>query len=84
MMETNKKTYCFCAQVKLDINMQADGYNQTGCFNSNCPGFVQVNRDKGYALGSVISPPNSIGSTQKLFAIFLIIQVKNLLCHITP
>ena len=75
-METKKNTYCFCAQAQLDINMQADGYNQTGCFNSNCPGFVQVNHDKEYALGSVISPTNSIGSTKKLFAIFLIKQVK--------
>ncbi|XP_039684564.1 uncharacterized protein [Medicago truncatula] len=61
-------------QLRITGQWTADGYNQTGCFNSNCPGFVQVNRDKEYALGSVISPPNSIGATQKLFAIFLIIQ----------
>ncbi|AES79760.1 DUF239 domain protein [Medicago truncatula] len=58
----------------LDINLYADGYNQTECFNGNCLGFVQVNHNKEYALGSIISPTNSIGLTSKLFTILLIKQ----------
>jgi len=55
--------------------LQADGYNQTGCYNDNCPGFVQVNRNKNYTLGIVMSPPNSIGSTEKVASFLKIKQV---------
>jgi hypothetical protein len=70
-------TYCYCAQAQFDINMQADGFKQTGCYNDNCPGFVQVNSNKDYSLGIVMSPTNSIGSTEK-FAFFLKIKQVNL------
>jgi len=57
--------------------MQADGFKQTGCYNDNCPGFVQVNSNKDYSLGIVMSPTNSIGSTEKV-AFFLKIKQVNL------
>ncbi|XP_058734330.1 protein neprosin-like [Vicia villosa] len=47
------------------INIQADNYQKTGCYNIVCPGFVQVNHDKDYAIGSVSYPTSSIGSTTK-------------------
>jgi hypothetical protein len=33
--------------------LQRDGYDETGCFNMDCPGFVRVN-------GAVIAPGDAI------------------------
>ncbi|XP_039686464.1 uncharacterized protein [Medicago truncatula] len=52
-------------QLLLTSRWTADGFKQTGCYNDNCPGFVQVNSNKDYSLGIVISPTNSIGPTEK-------------------
>lgn len=43
--------------------MQVDGYKKTGCFNSMCPGFVQVNPGSG--LGVAIQNSSIIGSEEK-------------------
>ncbi|MCI01827.1 carboxyl-terminal peptidase, partial [Trifolium medium] len=51
-----------------------DGYKKTGCYNYLCSGFVQVNHDKEYALGSLVTPVNSIGSTEKLASFIKIKQ----------
>lgn len=77
VMETEKEkknTYCYCAQAQFDINMQAHGYNQTACYNDNCTDFVQVNNNKAYTLGNVMST-NSIGSTEKVASFLKIKQV---------
>jgi hypothetical protein len=54
--------------------MQADGYKKTGCFDNRCSGFVQV--DHNITLGSIVSPLNSIGSTEKVSSYIKIKQVK--------
>jgi hypothetical protein len=36
-----------------DINMQADGYQKTGCYNALCPGYVQVH--PRFTLGGAFS-----------------------------
>ncbi|KAF8101282.1 hypothetical protein N665_0208s0066 [Sinapis alba] len=28
----------------IEAGFQADGYNKTGCYNTNCPGFVQISK----------------------------------------
>ena len=43
--------------------MQADNFQKTGCFNSLCPGFVQI--DKEHAFGEVLKPPSQIGTSEK-------------------
>ncbi|CAI8619898.1 unnamed protein product [Vicia faba] len=53
------------SQLRLTGHWTADSYKKTGCFNIVCPGFVQVNPNKEYALGSVSHPTSSIGSTSK-------------------
>ncbi|KEH37727.1 DUF239 domain protein [Medicago truncatula] len=66
-------------QLRLTSRWTADGFRQTGCYNDNCPGFVQVNSNKDFTLGTVMSPTNSIGATEK-FAIFL--KIKQLFNHL--
>lgn len=56
--------------------MQVDSYYKTRCYNYECQGFVQVNQNKSYTLGNVISPSNSIGSTEKYALGVKIKQVK--------
>jgi hypothetical protein len=70
------KTQCYCSQTQFDLNMQVDGYKKTGCFNYHCSGFVQVNKDKEYALGSLVTPVNQIGSAEKVCSFIKIKQVK--------
>ncbi|CAK8579674.1 unnamed protein product [Lathyrus sativus] len=53
------------SQLRLTGHWTADNYGKTGCYNIVCPGFVQVNRDKDYAIGSVSHPTSAIGSTTK-------------------
>ncbi|WJX54322.1 hypothetical protein P8452_40220 [Trifolium repens] len=52
------------SQVRLIGQWTADGYKKTGCFDNRCSGFVQV--DHNITLGSLVSPLNSIGSTEKV------------------
>ncbi|CAI8618464.1 unnamed protein product [Vicia faba] len=49
-------------QLRLTGQWTADGLKKTGCYNILCSGFVQVNRDKEYALGTILHPVGSIGS----------------------
>ncbi|GAU31455.1 hypothetical protein TSUD_72360 [Trifolium subterraneum] len=58
----------------IKVGVGADGYKKTGCYNYRCPGFVQVNHDKEYALGSLVTPLNSIGSTEKVASFIKIKQ----------
>ncbi|XP_058734728.1 protein neprosin-like [Vicia villosa] len=50
---------------KLRLTGHWTAYKKMGCYNDNCPGFVQVNQDKDYALGSVMYPTSLIGSQSK-------------------
>ncbi|CAK8579773.1 unnamed protein product [Lathyrus sativus] len=62
------------SRTHLTARWTIDGYNKTGCYNTICPGFVQVNHNKEYALGAIMAPPNTIGSTRKSFAFLKIKQ----------
>ncbi|RHN73824.1 putative neprosin [Medicago truncatula] len=59
----------------IKVGVGADGFKRTGCYNANCPGFVQVNNNKEYTLGTVMRPTNSIGSTEKVASFIKIKQV---------
>ncbi|XP_045825058.1 uncharacterized protein LOC123917400 [Trifolium pratense] len=61
-------------QLRLTSQWTVDGYKKTGCYNYLCSGFVQVNHDKEYALGSLVTPVNSIGSTEKVASFIKIKQ----------
>ena len=41
---------------------QSDGYKNTGCYNLECPGFVQTNSQ--FALGSILTPVSSYNGPQ--------------------
>ncbi|XP_058734727.1 protein neprosin-like isoform X2 [Vicia villosa] len=62
------------SQLRLTSHWTADSYKKIGCYNVNCPGFVQVNHNKEYALGSVLHPTSSIGSAAKEIGLFKIKQ----------
>ncbi|XP_022714531.1 uncharacterized protein LOC111274160 [Durio zibethinus] len=49
--------------------MSSDGYQKTGCYNLECPGFVQTNNK--VALGSIIHPVSTYGGTQFEIHIFI-------------
>ncbi|XP_059446622.1 protein neprosin-like [Corylus avellana] len=49
-------------QTRFFIYWTRDGYQRTGCYNLDCPGFVQVNRR--FAIGSPIKPVSSYNSKQ--------------------
>ncbi|XP_057420483.1 uncharacterized protein LOC130714592 [Lotus japonicus] len=51
------------SQVRLIAYWTADGFRKTGCFNHQCPGFVQVHRE--FTFGEIIGPPSIIGSDHK-------------------
>ncbi|XP_012572079.1 protein neprosin [Cicer arietinum] len=53
------------SQLRITALWTVDSYYKTRCYNYECQGFVQVNQNKSYTLGNVISPSNSIGSTEK-------------------
>ncbi|XP_009143018.1 uncharacterized protein LOC103866790 [Brassica rapa] len=44
------------------IYWTADGYQDTGCYNLKCPGFVHVSQD--FAIGATVSPVSSVGGAQ--------------------
>ncbi|XP_047339719.1 uncharacterized protein LOC124943217 [Impatiens glandulifera] len=45
------------------IYWTADNYQRTGCFDLDCPGFVQTNRH--YAIGTTISPFSTYGGNSQ-------------------
>ncbi|GLT69272.1 hypothetical protein SLA2020_414340 [Shorea laevis] len=47
---------------KFFIYWTGDGYANTGCFNLDCPGFVQVN--KQFVFGTPLEPVSTYGSAQ--------------------
>ncbi|ESQ30914.1 hypothetical protein EUTSA_v10011557mg [Eutrema salsugineum] len=47
---------------RLFIYWTADMYNQTGCYNLECPGFVPVNR--AFALGEPVTPVSTMNGQQ--------------------
>nr|XP_023928385.1 uncharacterized protein LOC112039718 [Quercus suber] len=49
-------------KTKLFTFWTSDGYQSTGCFNLECPGFVQVN--KNFSLDSPIEPVSSYSAQQ--------------------
>jgi hypothetical protein len=51
----------------LFIYWTADNYQNTGCYNLDCPGFVQVNNS--WHFGSGLSPYSTVGGTQYELAI---------------
>jgi len=44
------------------LSLQADAYQNTGCYNLKCPGFVQAS--KKFALGAAISPISTYNGKQ--------------------
>ncbi|KAK3416767.1 hypothetical protein EUGRSUZ_H02527, partial [Eucalyptus grandis] len=48
--------------TRLFIYWTNDDYNETGCYNLLCPGFVQTNN--GIAIGSPLEPMSSYGGAQ--------------------
>jgi len=49
--------------------LQADGYNQTGCYDLLCPGFVQTNNK--FAIGSAIFPTSTYNGGQYEITLFI-------------
>ncbi|KAL0010227.1 hypothetical protein SO802_005335, partial [Lithocarpus litseifolius] len=60
-------------KTRLFIYWTSDGYKRTGCYNLQCPGFVQVNHK--YALDSLIKPLSSYAAKQ--FDIGITVYKKN-------
>ncbi|KAJ9703091.1 hypothetical protein PVL29_004739 [Vitis rotundifolia] len=56
-------------RTRLFTYWTADGYHSTGCYNTVCPGFVQV--DKKIVLGAAISPVSTISG--KLYEVNMLI-----------
>ncbi|XP_058736037.1 protein neprosin-like [Vicia villosa] len=50
---------------------------RSGCFDTNCPGFVQVYKSKTYILGMEILPVSKIGSLKKTAVVTIIKQDKS-------
>ncbi|CAN6373654.1 unnamed protein product, partial [Urochloa humidicola] len=50
------------SNTRLFIYWTRDAYHQTGCYNLNCPGFIQTNNQ--IAIGSSISPVSLFGGPQ--------------------
>ncbi|XP_057418781.1 uncharacterized protein LOC130712991 [Lotus japonicus] len=61
------------SQLRLTSYWTANGY-KTGCYNVNCPGFVQVSPD--FAMGSTFGPTSTIGSDSsgKVDLLFKVLQ----------
>ncbi|CAN1286395.1 hypothetical protein LINPERPRIM_LOCUS19284 [Linum perenne] len=48
----------------IEAGYMADGYKSTGCYNLDCPGFVQTSA-KGTVLGAIIHPISKYGDSQQ-------------------
>ncbi|KAL5757655.1 hypothetical protein ACOSP7_020266 [Xanthoceras sorbifolium] len=46
--------------TRLFIHWTSDGYQKTGCFNIDCPGFVLI--DRSFAFGGALTPDNESGN----------------------
>ncbi|GAU49539.1 hypothetical protein TSUD_74180 [Trifolium subterraneum] len=55
------------SQLRLTTQWTAFGSAHSGCSDNQCPGFVQVTRDKRFYLGSVGTPGTRVGAPSKLF-----------------
>ncbi|KAH9713162.1 NEP-interacting protein 1 [Citrus sinensis] len=55
--------------VNNPSNHESDGYQSTGCYNLDCPGFVQTN--KNIALGGSIEPVSKYGGEQRDISIVI-------------
>ncbi|CAN1286389.1 hypothetical protein LINPERPRIM_LOCUS19284 [Linum perenne] len=51
-------------EPRIFIYWTADGYKSTGCYNLDCPGFVQTSA-KGTVLGAIIHPISKYGDSQQ-------------------
>ncbi|KAF8407129.1 hypothetical protein HHK36_006254 [Tetracentron sinense] len=61
------------SQTRLFLYWTSDNYVSTGCYNLDCPGFVQTNGD--FAMGSIIRPVSNYG-VQQLALSFTIFKDK--------
>ncbi|CAN0878094.1 hypothetical protein LINGRAHAP2_LOCUS12286 [Linum grandiflorum] len=48
--------------VRPSMPQPVDGYGESGCYNLDCPGFVQINST--YSLGSQVQPTSTYGGKQ--------------------
>lgn len=48
--------------VSFHVDLQADSYQKTGCYNVLCPGFVQVSMQ--IPLGLILRPTSVLGGPQ--------------------
>ncbi|KAF8393476.1 hypothetical protein HHK36_021720 [Tetracentron sinense] len=62
-------------RTRLFLFWTSDSYVSKGCYNLDCPGFVQTNGN--VAMGSIISPVSNYGADQFdiTFLIFIVIQI---------
>ncbi|KAJ0627301.1 putative neprosin [Helianthus annuus] len=50
------------ATTRLFIFWTSDGYKQYGCYNLDCPGFIQTNTE--IAIGGSLSPTSQVDGSQ--------------------
>ncbi|XP_022714529.1 uncharacterized protein LOC111274158 [Durio zibethinus] len=65
----NHETKSDQKQTRLFIYWTSDGYQKTGCYNLECPGFVQTNNK--VVLGSLLEPVSTYGGSQFDINIFI-------------
>ncbi|XP_010530025.1 PREDICTED: uncharacterized protein LOC104806704 [Tarenaya hassleriana] len=58
------------ARPRLTVFWTADGYKRTGCYNTLCPGYVQV--DKEYYVGMEVLPKDSNGGPDSLLKVSIV------------
>ncbi|KAM6585021.1 hypothetical protein CsatB_012023 [Cannabis sativa] len=56
-------------KTQFFIYWTGDGYRSTGCYNLECPGFIQVSRS--LALGSVLNPISTYNGRQTIIDVVL-------------
>ncbi|KAG9440831.1 hypothetical protein H6P81_020996 [Aristolochia fimbriata] len=61
-------------KVRLFAYWTADGYQKTGCYNLECPGFVQVN--KKVPLGAYFNKVSTFGGVQKEITLLAFLDLK--------
>ncbi|XP_057443497.1 uncharacterized protein LOC130735575 [Lotus japonicus] len=61
-------------QIRVTAYWTADGYHKTGCYNYQCPGFVQVHRGAGFE--GVLLHSSEIGTLHKFSWIVKVKQDK--------
>ncbi|KAL1169373.1 hypothetical protein V6Z11_A05G142200 [Gossypium hirsutum] len=53
----------------MEAGWQSDGYQRTGCYNPECPGFVQTSNKLG--LGGKIEPVSTYAGEQIEMSIYM-------------